>query len=136
MHVASEFFIPTKLLRKEIVVVHFSARFTERSLRKWVSLMISSALKPPLHTTASRCGTPMLTRNACHGSARVDTARRRATASKCFSLIMEASEYKGCTTSSAMKSERGPPASALVSDFLSTSGFSLIFEDLLRFYRK
>jgi hypothetical protein len=27
-----------------------------------------------------------------------------------------------------MKSERGPPASAVVSEFLSTSGFSLILE--------
>jgi hypothetical protein len=43
-------------------------------------------------------------------------------------LILEASEYTGCANSSAMKSERGPPASALVSDFSSTSGFSFIFE--------
>ena len=106
-HVGMRFFNPTKCLRDITQVACFSARFTARSLPKQISLCTSSALKPPLHTTASRCGTPMLTSNACQCSARVDTARRRATASKYSALILEASEYTGCANSSAMNPAQG-----------------------------
>jgi hypothetical protein len=125
-HVAASFFRPTKRIRDTAAVACFSARFTARSLRKRISCCTRCAHKRPLHTTARRCGRHVLTSNACQCSARVDTARRRATASKCCALILEASEYTGCAKSSAMNAGRGRcpllrPASCFLARFLLSS---------------
>ncbi len=82
-HVAAEFFKPTKRFRDTSAVACFSTRFMARSIRKRISVCTSRALKRPLHTTASRCDTPMLKGKARQCSARADTAHRRATDSTC-----------------------------------------------------
>jgi hypothetical protein len=64
----------------------------------------------------------MLTLNADKISPRVDTAQRRATASKYSALILEASGYMGCAKSSAMTPGRGRSAA-----FSASAAFALIF---------